>query len=229
MFKNILLCWCFATVVSAQNTTVEYVMGKFDPAQDKRFVKIDKAYTDKKEMYLRQEAYIAFKKMAIAAKKDGISLKIVSATRNFAQQKAIWETKWQTKYAHIQDPQQRALKILEFSSMPGSSRHHWGTDMDLNDLNNEYFATGAGKKMYDWLLQHAATFGFCQPYSAGRTDGYQEEKWHWTYLPLSKPLTDFAKAHLTDAQIKGFLGAETASRIEIVKRYILGINLLCKQ
>jgi zinc D-Ala-D-Ala carboxypeptidase len=129
--------------------------------------------------------------------------------------------------SQIKTPKDRALKILEFSAMPGSSRHHWGTDMDLNNLTNEYFDTSAGKKIYDWLTQHASTYGFCQPYSAGRTKGYHEEKWHWTYMPLSKPLTEFAKTHLTDAQIQGFLGSGTATSIEIVKHYILGISTLC--
>ncbi len=64
--------------------------------------------------------------------------------------------------------------------MPGA-RHHWGTDFDLNALNNAYFNTKDGKRIYDWLTQHAAEFGFCQPYTAkggpdGRPIGYEEEK-----------------------------------------------------
>ncbi|MEY4936102.1 MAG: hypothetical protein RIS64_2461 [Bacteroidota bacterium] len=227
MLKEIFIFCCFSVSVSAQNSTIDYVMGKFDPAKDKRFVKIELKHADKADMYLRKETYEAFKKMHAAALKEGVSLKIVSATRNFDRQKAIWEEKWKNKYAHIKDPQQRALKILEFSSMPGSSRHHWGTDMDLNNLTNEYFATSTGKKMYDWLTKNASTYGFCQPYSAGRTDGYHEEKWHWTYVPLAKSLTQFVKTNLTDAHIKGFLGSETAVSIEIVKHYILGISTLC--
>jgi LAS superfamily LD-carboxypeptidase LdcB len=226
MLKKILLFCCFSSSISAQNITIDYVMGKFDPAKDKRFVKMELKHADKADMYLRKETYDAFKKMHAAALKDGVSLKIISATRNFARQKAIWEGKW-NKLSPIKTPKDRALKILEFSSMPGSSRHHWGTDMDLNHLTNEHFNTGAGKKIYDWLTKNAATYGFYQPYTAGRTTGYQEEKWHWTYLPLSKPLTEFVKTSLSDAQIKGFLGSETAISIEIVKRYILGINVLC--
>ena len=32
--------------------------------------------------------------------------------------------------------------------MPSTSRHHWGTDLDLNNLNNSYFTSGKGKKIY---------------------------------------------------------------------------------
>ena len=226
MLKNIFLLCFYSASLSAQTVTVDYIMGKFEPAKDKRFVKVEIKYADKADMYLRKETYEAFQKMHAAAAKDGVSLKIISATRNFARQQAIWEGKWHN-LSQIKTPKDRALKILEFSAMPGSSRHHWGTDMDLNNLTNEYFDAGAGKKMYDWLMQHASTFGFCQPYSVGRTEGYHEEKWHRTYMPLSKPWTEFAKTHLTDAQIQGFLGSGTATSIEIVKHYILGISTLC--
>jgi D-alanyl-D-alanine carboxypeptidase len=106
-------------------------------------------------LYLRKETYEAFLKMHAAAKADGIQLVVRSATRNFNYQKRIWEGKWngQRKIAGNQnaakaypDPVQRALKILEYSSMPGSSRHHWGTDLDLNAFNNEWFEKGIGKK-----------------------------------------------------------------------------------
>ena len=109
-----------------------------------------------------------------AAKKEGITLKIISATRNFATQKIIWEGKWTGKRLHeskenlaktIPNPTERAIKILRWSSMPGTSRHHWGTDIDLNKLNNSYFEKGEGLKIYNWLIANASSFGFCQPYS----------------------------------------------------------------
>ena len=68
-------------------------MGKFDPAKDERFSKIPAPYA-KKEMFMRIEALESFKKMHAAAKEDGISLLIISATRPFDVQKSIWEAKW---------------------------------------------------------------------------------------------------------------------------------------
>lgn len=114
--------------------------------------------------------------------------------------------------------------------MPGSSRHHWGTDIDLNDLNPAYFESGHGKKIHDWLSTHAHTYGFCQPYSpknASRPYGYNEEQWHWSYVPIARQLTDLAKANLKNALIKGFAGAETAATIQVVEKYVLGINPDC--
>lgn len=218
--------------------TLAYLMGKFDPAKHPEFVKITPPYADNNERYLRKDTYQAFIKMYEAAQKDGIKLTIISATRNFEAQKGIWEAKWtgarlvedEDISQTIPDPRQRALKILEYSSMPGSSRHHWGTDIDLNNLSDSHFQSGEGKKVYTWLRANAAQYGFCQPYSpkgADRPAGYNEEKWHWSYLPISKKLTALAAQKLKDDMIAGFKGAETAKSIGIVDKYVLGINEEC--
>lgn len=209
--------------------SADYLLGKFDPAAHPDFVTVGKPWSDKPGMMLRKEAFEAFKKMYAAAEKDGISLKIISSTRNFERQKEIWEGKWARFATEQPDPKKRALKILEYSSMPGSSRHHWGTDIDLNDLNNRTFEKGGvHQKTYDWLSAHAQEYGFCQPYTAGRPSGYYEEKWHWSYTPLSKPLLEQYKNSLSDADIGGFKGADTAKEIEIVKNYVLGIAPACQ-
>lgn len=217
--------------------TLLYIMGKFDPATHPLFDRVDIQYANRPDMFLRKETLDAFIRMYEAAMKSGIRLKIISATRNFYAQKSIWEDKWTGKRLvedgqnlanTTPDPVQRALKILEYSSMPGSSRHHWGTDMDLNNLDNDYFDRGEGKKIYDWLKAHAGEYGFCQPYSAGRLHGYKEERWHWSYLPVALPLTDYSNRSLKNEMLSGFLGAETAVRIDIVNHYILGINQECK-
>ncbi|MBN8682319.1 MAG: M15 family metallopeptidase [Chitinophagales bacterium] len=206
-----------------------YLLGKFNPAERTDFVTVGAPYSDRAGMQLRQECFEAFKKMYEAAKKDGHTLKIISSTRTFAQQKGIWEGKWQRFAAEAPEAQARALKILEYSSMPGSSRHHWGTDIDLNDLNNPAFE-GKGKyaKLYEWLQAHAHEYGFCQPYTAGRPHGYFEEKWHWSYTPISQKLLEQYRSHLKDEDIQGFIGAETAKSIGIVQHYVLGINDACK-
>lgn len=220
--------------------SLNYIMGKFDPSEHKDFVLVNAAYcSEKKEIWLRKETYTAFLQMAAAAKKDKVALQILSGTRNFEYQKRIWENKWTGKQ-RIEDGRNaakvfpkdlaaRALKILEFSSMPSTSRHHWGTDMDLNYLSNDYFKNGQGKKIYDWLNANAATYGFCQPYSDkadGRT-GYNQEKWHWTFMPVSRVLTRLAKANLKNEMIVGFEGAETAPAINVVEKYVLGIKPAC--
>ncbi len=218
--------------------SIDYLMGRFNPATHPDFVRIAPEHCDKPDMFLRRDAYHAFVRMYRAAQADGITLIIRSATRPFQHQKRIWEAKWRGERLvdgmnlaqAIPDPVQRALKILEYSSMPGTSRHHWGTDIDLNAFENSYFEQGQGQHEYEWLVAHAHEYGFCQPYTAKgpqRPWGYNEEKWHWSYRPIARQLTQLARTQLTDQMISGFQGAETAPQIQVVKRYVLGINEDC--
>jgi LAS superfamily LD-carboxypeptidase LdcB len=225
--------------VTNQEFSIEYLMGKFEPKDHPDFVAVGKKYSDGDEYFLRKETYEAFQRMWAAAQAGGIQLTIISATRNFERQRQIWEAKW-TGARRIENgtnaaqkypgPKTRALKILEYSSMPGTSRHHWGTDIDLNDLDNYTFEQGPGKPVYVWLQAHAAEYGFCQPYSEKgpeRPDGYNEEKWHWSYLPVARQLTDMAAREMKDEMIAGFKGADAAVQIGVVKKYVLGVNKEC--
>lgn len=212
--------------------SMEELLGKFDPEKHPDFVRIAPEHTTKAKTFLRQATYESFKKMYAAAQKEGIHLTIISATRTFYDQKSIWETKWNKQYANISDHTQRARGILSWSSMPGSSRHHWGTDIDLNDLNDAFFTkTQKGKQIYAWLSAHAHEYGFCQTYSSkgtSRTMGYNEEKWHWSYLPLSNDFLTQYKNKVKYEDFKGFLGAETAAEVRIIDEYVLGINPNCR-
>jgi LAS superfamily LD-carboxypeptidase LdcB len=218
--------------------TIDYLMGKFDPVTHPNFIEIELKYASRAGMRLRKQTYQAFLDMQKAAASEGVVLKILSATRPFDHQKRIWEAKWNGSRkvdgkalpeSHPK-PKQRALKILEYSSMPGTSRHHWGTDIDINALNNEYFDTGKGYKEYQWLIKNAPAFGFCQPYSPKgpeRPDGYNEERWHWSYLPISKPLTEQYELRIKSRDISGFEGAEAAALIDVVPKYVIGISKDC--
>lgn len=205
-----------------------YLLGKFNPSSHSKFVKVPFPYTDKPGMLLRTEAFTAFEAMYKQAKKDGIDLKIISSTRNFDQQKGIWENKWSSFARNQPIPKNRALAILEYSSMPGSSRHHWGTDIDLNDLNNSSFESGGKyQKVYQWLSAHASGFGFNQPYTAGRSSGYKEEKWHWSYTPLSKPLLAQYNTDISNSDIQPFSGSDLASEIGVIQYYVSGVSQDC--
>ena len=217
-----------------------YLLGHIDPVADANFSRIAKVYAGRDGLYLLDEAYRAFVRMHQAAKKDGVSLVIVSATRNFRAQKRIWERKWtgvrsvdgRNLAKTVPDPIARARIILRYSSMPGTSRHHWGTDVDLNSVENAYFATPKGRKVYEWLAAHARDFGFCQPYTPrgnDRPQGYEEEPWHWSYCPLAKRYLEQYVQKVTCDDIRGFKGAETAAQIDVIANYVLTINPKCLQ
>ncbi|MDZ7718553.1 MAG: M15 family metallopeptidase [Balneolaceae bacterium] len=207
------------------DVSTDFVTGQFDFKTHEDFVKVDPQDANK-EVYLHEETYEAFQAMADSAKKDGISLIIVSGTRNFGYQKAIWDRKWNNSSAGTD--LEKAEEILEYSSMPMTSRHHWGTDIDLNNLNNSYFDEGQGKKEYEWLKSHANDFGFYQTYTDksrnGRT-GYNEEKWHWSYMPLASQYLMYYNRHITNEDITGFEGSDLATEIDMVKNYVNGVSV----
>ncbi len=229
----------YDSAMQAETFDMAYLMGQFDPAAHPHFETVDRQHADREGMYLRKDTYEAFRRMYEAALQEGIKLQIRSATRNFEYQKGIWERKWRdlagARSAVRLTRQERlniALEILLYSSMPGTSRHHWGTDIDLNSFSNSFFEQGVGKVLYDWLQVNGSAYGFCQPYTAkdeSRAYGYEEERWHWTYTPVSAHLTQMAVDSLTDAAITGFEGSDLASEIEVVQRYVLGIATRCRE
>jgi len=209
--------------------------GRVDPSKNAAFAVIPSKYASQKGFWMRREALDAFVRMHDAAAKDGVSLVIVSAFRSFDDQKGIWDAKWSGERLvegknlakTVKDPVERARTILRFSSMPSTSRHHWGTDVDLNALEDSYFLKGKGKAEFDWLTKNAAAYGFARSYTkkgADRPTGYEEEKWHWSYLPLSRPMLAAWLSNVTAADMRGFSGSDTVG----VRDYVGGVDGSCR-
>jgi len=217
---------------------INYVTGRFDPSDHPMMERIDPKHADRENLYMHKEAYQAYRGMHISAKTHGIKLVIKSAARNFDYQGSIWGRKWRGETLlenklnasqDINNDLDRVTEIMKFSSMPGTSRHHWGTDIDLNNFTNAYFKSGQGKAEYDWLRNNAHKFGFYQSYtdkSSGRP-GYEEEKWHWSYMPIAVFCQEVAKRELENKDIVGFPGFEQAANIDVKNNYIFGLDNFC--
>lgn len=158
-----------------------------------------------------------------AAQKDGIHLSIVSAFRPYNHQKSIWERKWGNA---PDDDINKAKEILRFSSFPGTSRHHWGTDIDFNSVNPSYWETQEGRRTHNWLKQNAPKYGFCQTYVPGRSGGYNDEAWHWSHMPTAQSYY----AQITNPEIfqialnQNIKGSQAVNRINTLISYITSIS-----
>lgn len=234
-----LLLLSFSLFKQDNDIEIKYLIGKVNPSHDSNFEKIDKKFTPKETIYLEQNTYTAFIEMYDSAKTDGINLSIVSAFRSFDYQKMLWERKWTGKklvkevnlFHEFPNPKNRAKEILKFSAMPGTSRHHWGTEVDLNSDTEEYFETKEGMAVYEWLNNNAPKFGFCQTYTEKnehRPSGFEEEKWHWSYIPVAREYIKAYKENITYEDLKGFKGCETAKELNVIDDYVLEINSECK-
>ena len=211
----------------------DFLLGKFDYRTHSDFVLVSEKWSDK-EIYLQKDTYLAFEKMANAAAKDGIPLVILSGTRNFSEQKVIWDRKWNNLKTTTKDEIGITLKILSSSSMHSTSRHHCGTDFDVNSVEDSYFLSGMGKEVYRWLSSNAHNYGFCQVYDnkkETKRTGYEVEKWHWSYMPISTLMLDAYINQIQYKDINGFQGDELAanSSVKIIENFILGISKSCSK
>jgi D-alanyl-D-alanine carboxypeptidase len=207
---------------------LNHLLGKFDYKKDSSFTLVNIDYCTK-VMYLQKEAYRKFIEMHNAAKKENITLLIVSGTRNFNEQKTIWEKKWD-KYIKIKDSLSTVRQIMLYSSMPTTSRHHWGTDIDINSVDPAHFNTKQGIKEYKWLVNNAHKFGFCQVYtdkSTSKRTGYEMEKWHWSYIPLSSHYLKKYNELVSYKLVNGFKGSYFAPKIKSIENFVNGIDQSC--
>ncbi len=158
------------------------------------------------QFLLTQKTAAAFQRLQKHAADSGINIQICSAYRDFHRQMAIWNAKAHGKRVLL-DINNQAIDskclsenelidcILTWSALPGASRHHWGTDIDVFDANNiqkadlalitdEYTGNGPCAQLASWLTQHAHEFGFYLPYQPNKS-GVSPEPWHLSYYPES--------------------------------------------
>ena len=158
---------------------------------------IGDTYTSK----MHKEAKVAFEKMKVAALKDGINIEVVSAYRSFQKQKSIFENKYKIFIQEGLTPIEAVEKIIEYSTIPGTSRHHWGTDIDIIDANypkpksvlkeGNFYDNGPYCKLKEWMDRHSEFYGFYEVYTKNpKRKGFKYEPWHFSYAPVSIPMLE---------------------------------------
>lgn len=210
-----------------------YLLGRFRADTTRDFVRLPPELSGGRAAYLRTEAAGALARMAAAARDDGVHLTVISATRSFDRQRAIWDGKFsgallsmgQNLARDYPDSTERARAILQYSSAPGTSRHHWGTDVDFNSTDPAYWRTGPGVAALNWLDHNARSYGFVMAYPPDRDQGYRYEPWHWSYRPLARPLLrSYYHRLVADEDLAGFLGAEVLRRLPWRAWYVDGVS-----
>lgn len=189
---------------------------------------------------LQKEAYDAFLKMKADAKKQGIEIHVASGHRDFARQKSIWNRKYKSYTDQGMSPMDAMTKIIAYSTYPGTSRHHWGTDIDIIDAAASYSGSvlvpekfegnGPFCELKQWMDKNANTYGFYLVYTDNPDrKGFKYEPWHYSYRPISKPMLDAYQkldiAHIIRSE--DLLGRKHMTD-DFINRYIeenvLGIN-----
>ena len=187
------------------------------------------------------------------ARVAGFDLRIFSGFRSLDRQSSIWNRKATGELAvldsqavplDIEHLTERELvyAILRWSALPGASRHHWGTDIDVYDENArppgyeialipaEVETGGMFAPLHEWLDEKLAAgtgHGFFRPYDEDR-QGVAPERWHLSHAPAAatceRGLTiDTLRASLSssDLQLKGTVLDHLE---DIYQRFVINTN-----
>lgn len=168
---------------------------------------------------LHPQAAAAFARLQAAARDAGFELAIASSYRSYQRQLAIFNGKASGQRPVHDDAgrpldmraltaEQKLAAILRFSALPGTSRHHWGTDLDVFDAAAvpagyqvqldpaEVAPGGIFDALHCWLDERMAageSHGFYRPYAEDR-GGLAVERWHLSYAPLARPCERLLRA-----------------------------------
>ena len=145
---------------------------------------------------LLPEAYLKFKQMQNYAKKEGVEIEIVSGYRSYQKQKDIWNNKYNKNFENGILGIKNINRIIQYSTLPGTSRHHWGTDIDIIDkrfvpkgdllLEKNYAENGIYSQLFSWMRKNSKKYGFYLVYDdSPKRKGFKFEPWHYSYKPLS--------------------------------------------
>jgi LAS superfamily LD-carboxypeptidase LdcB len=175
---------------------------------------------------VHRDAVAPLRRLGDDARTAGFDLRVLSGYRSFEQQLSIWNRKATGKLAvldgdavpmDITTLSARALvfAILRWSALPGASRHHWGTDIDVYDraatpggyeiqlIPDEVNEGGIFGPLHLWLDRRIAdgeAFGFFRPYDRDR-QGVAPERWHLSFAPVAAE----CERRLTPAVLAGTL------------------------
>jgi LAS superfamily LD-carboxypeptidase LdcB len=193
------------------------------------------------------EPFLAMKADALRA---GIDIAIVSGFRDFRAQQRIWDMKFRGErplYDERGNARDRSAMsdeeaidaILCWSAMPGASRHHWGSELDLVDAASmpegyrvqlapaEAAPGGLFHALHCWLDSNMERYGFFRPYGTFR-GGVRPEPWHVSYAPVScAALERLTPQLLAEAVAQSdMLGKDLALRKlgAIYERYVANVD-----
>ena len=191
-----------------------------------------------------------FLAMKADAARSGIDIAITSAFRDFFAQERIWNMKWRGERplydteGSMRDPSALGPReligaILCWSALPGASRHHWGSELDVVDqaavpadyrvqlVPAEAAPGGPFHRLHCWLDGNMARYGFFRPYHTFR-GGVRPEAWHLSFAPVSEPALSGLTQELLRASIASSAMLGKALVLEMIPelhaRYIINVD-----
>jgi LAS superfamily LD-carboxypeptidase LdcB len=196
------------------------------------------------------EPFDELKSHALAA---GFDVAIESGFRSFEKQLSIWNRKARGELPVLDNDARPVdiaalsehdlvFAILRWSALPGASRHHWGTDLDLFDASarpagytielvpSEYDGEGMFSPFSRWLderIANGTSGGFFRPYDRDR-NGVAPERWHLSYAPLANGFLDMLSTDVLRQTVEAsdmlLKRVVLANLDDIMDRFVKNVN-----
>jgi len=200
---------------------------------------------------LQESTLNALERLSKKASHAGFKLRVESGFRPFERQLSIWNRKARGELALFDplgnklnapdlSPNERLWAILHWSALPGTSRHHWGSDLDICDAlacpagyevqltAAEVAPGGIFGPLHEWLdrqISQGQAEEFYRPYRPG-CGKIQPERWHLSHAPTAR---EFEKYFSKQTLREILVGAQIELLDPILKNldYILENYTLC--
>lgn len=163
-------------------------------------------HDDSINRYFHKDSYEDFKKFKKYAQENGFDFYVTSSFRSFDDQLRIWNEKCeglrpiydrtgQELVVAQLSPPEIVNSIINWSALPGTSRHHWGTELDVVDGNSwpkdyhvqlipeEFEENGPFYEFGKWLnksISDNKSYSYYRPY-LDDLGGVAPEAWHISY------------------------------------------------
>lgn len=194
---------------------------------------------DSLEAPVHRELVAPLRALKQAAAEAGFELMVASGFRSFERQSLIWNGKATGQRPMVDkdgaplDPFSlsdidRIYAILRWSALPGASRHHWGTEIDVYELSSmpdgyqlqltpeETRPGGVFAHFYAWLDGYlAGQDPFYRPYQYD-LGGVAPEAWHLSFGPLASAFEQV----MTLPRLRGFLEQQEFALKETVLAHL---------
>ena len=120
-------------------------------------------------------AYDNFIKMADAARKENLTIKVTTGYRSYNFQSTLYNNYVKADGVKNADT---------YSARPGYSEHQLGYSADLTNAKNVSFSNFENTNEYKWLQENAHKYGFIMRYPKNKEyiTGYMFESWHYRYV-----------------------------------------------
>lgn len=136
-------------------------------------VEMDRNYTlnDGKAYLLNAAAYEKYLQMYDAAKREGLTLRVISAYRTENYQRNLYNKKLRTSGKAYAE---------KYSARAGHSEHQTGLAVDIGATKTTF----EHSREFKWMQQHAHEYGFILRYPKDKEwlTGYAYEPWHYRYV-----------------------------------------------